>query len=141
MDTILTWIGKFLQLLDKWTNSYILAIFLFAVIIEVLMLPFGILQQKNSIKQARLRPKEMAIRKKYDGRNDRTTQQKVAQEVQELYQKENFNQFAGCLPTLLTIPILLILYYVSATIIIVRDASTNASVARPSMSITYERSV
>ncbi len=112
MEKLLTWIGKFLLLLNDWTNSYILAIFLFAVIVEVLMLPFGILQQKNSIKQAKLRPKEMAIRKKYDGRNDRATQQKVAQEVQELYQKENFNQFAGCLPTLLTIPVLLILYYV-----------------------------
>ena len=44
-------------------NQYILALFVFAVILEIVLLPFGIKQQKNSIKQAKLRPKEMAIRK------------------------------------------------------------------------------
>ncbi len=98
--------------LDTWTGNYILALLIFAVLVELLMLPFGIKQQKNSIKQAKLRPKEMAIRKKYAGRDDKATQQKVAQEIQELYQKENYNQFAGCLPLLIQLPIIMILYYV-----------------------------
>ena len=51
----------------------------------------SIKQQKNSIKQANLRPKEMAIRKKYAGRNDQPTQQKLQNEIMELYQRENFN--------------------------------------------------
>ena len=113
MDAILTGIGQFLKLLSRLTNNqYILALLLFALIIEIIMLPFGIMQQKNSIKQARLRPKEMAIRKKYAGRDDNATKQKITQEIQELYQKEHFNQFAGCLPLLLQIPIIMILYYV-----------------------------
>lgn len=109
----MTGIGQFLKLLSRLTNNhYILALLLFALVIEIIMLPFGIMQQKNSIKQARLRPKEMAIRKKYAGRDDNATKQKIAQEIQELYQKEHFNQFAGCLPLLLQIPIIMILYYV-----------------------------
>ena len=65
-------------------NQYILALLIFAVIYEIVMLPFGIKQQKNSIKQAKLRPKEMAIRKKYAGRDDAATKQKITAEIQEM---------------------------------------------------------
>ena len=112
IDTILCWIGKFLGWLDGITGNYLLALFIFAFIIEILMLPFGIKQQKNTIKQASLRPKELAIRKKYAGRNDRVTQQKMQEELQQMYQDENYNQFGGCLPTLLQLPIILALYQV-----------------------------
>ena len=93
-------------------NQYVLALFLFAIFIEILLLPFGIKQQKNSIKQAKLRPKEMAIRKKYAGRNDNVTKQKVSMEIQELYQKEGYSPFGGCLPLLIQMPIMIALYYI-----------------------------
>ena len=91
-------------------NNYLFALFLFAIIIEVVLLPFSIKQQKNSIKQASLRPKEMAIRKKYAGRDDNPTKQKMTQEIQDLYQKEGYNPMGGCLPLLIQMPILLALY-------------------------------
>lgn len=112
INTILGWIGTFLGWLDSWTHSYLLAMLLFALIVEILMLPFGIKSQKNSIKQAALRPKEMAIRNKYKGRNDKATLQKVNEEVQQMYRDENYNQFSGCLPLLLQLPIILALYNV-----------------------------
>ena len=91
-------------------NNYFFAILIFAVLFEIVLLPFAIKQQKNSIKQARLRPKEMAIRKKYAGRDDKPTQQKMAQEIQELYQKEGYNPMSGCLPLLIQFPLLIALY-------------------------------
>ena len=91
-------------------NNYLFALLLFAIIIEVVLLPFSIKQQKNSIKQASLRPKEMAIRKKYAGRDDNPTKQKMSQEIQELYQKEGYNPMGGCLPLLIQMPILIALY-------------------------------
>ncbi|MBO5939191.1 MAG: membrane protein insertase YidC [Clostridia bacterium] len=91
-------------------GNYILALLIFAVILEIVLLPFGIKQQKNSIKQAKLRPKEMAIRKKYAGRDDQPTKQKMTMEIQELYQKEGFNPMGGCLPLLIQFPILIALY-------------------------------
>ncbi len=112
IDTILRWIGQFLGWLDKITGNYMLALFLFALVVEILMLPFAIKQQKNTIKQASLAPKEMAIRNKYKGRNDKVTQQKMSEEIQRMYQEENFNQFSGCLPTLLQLPVILALYQV-----------------------------
>ena len=111
---VLSWIGIFLGWISKVmpANSYILTLFVFAIIMEIVLLPFSVKQQKNSIKQARLKPYEMAIRKKYAGRKDQATQQKVTQEIQELYAKENFNPMAGCLPLLIQLPILIVLYWI-----------------------------
>ena len=113
LDKLLSYIGIFLGwiTLIMPANSYILTLFVFAIILEILMLPFAIKQQKNSIKQAMLRPKEMAIRKRYAGRNDQATMQKVNQEIQELYRSENFNPMSGCLQLLLQFPILIVLYW------------------------------
>lgn len=114
IDTILLFIGKFLNLITKImpAHSYILALFVFGIIIEIILIPFSIVQQKNSRKQALLKPKEMAIRKRYAGRNDQATQKKLQEEVQELYQKENVNPMSGCLPMLIQLPIIMTLYYI-----------------------------
>jgi YidC/Oxa1 family membrane protein insertase len=111
-DTLFGWIGAFIGWMTRTLcfGSYIGGICLFAVIIELLMLPLSIKQQKNSIKQAKLRPKEMAIKKKYAGRNDQATQMKMREEMQELYQRENVNMASGCLPLLIQLPIVLVLY-------------------------------
>lgn len=91
-------------------GNYIIGICIFAIFLEILMLPMAISRQKNSIKQAKLRPKEMAIRKKYAGRNDQVTMQKVQTEIQEMYRKENFNPASGCLPLLIQLPVIMVLY-------------------------------
>ena len=110
--TVLGWIGVALGWITNTLGGgyYIIGICIFAILVEVVMLPFAIKQQKNSIKQAKLRPKEMAIRKKYAGRDDQATRQKVANEIQELYQRENFSPASGCLPLLVQMPIILALY-------------------------------
>ena len=105
IGTALNWITKTIGF-----GNYIIGICIFAIVVELCMMPLTIKQQKNSIKQAMLRPKEMAIRNRYKGRNDQATQQKVAQEIQDLYQRENFNPMGGCLPMLVQLPIIMILY-------------------------------
>ncbi len=108
LSPILGWIIR--NIYNIFGQNYLLTLFLFAVIIKLILLPFGIKQQKNSIKQARMRPKEMAIRKKYAGRNDRVTQQKMSEEIMQLYQEENINPMSGCLPLLIQMPVLFALY-------------------------------
>ena len=114
LDSVLVVIGKILNWITTYLGfgSYVVGICLFAIIIELLMLPFSIKQQKNSIKQANLRPKEMAIKNKYKGRNDQPTMQKMQSEIQDLYQRENFSPYSGCLPLLLQMPIVMALYYI-----------------------------
>ena len=113
MDIINKPLGWVLELCSKIVGgNYLFAILIFAIFVELVLLPFGISQQKKSIKQARLRPKELAIRKKYSGRDDKPTQMKMSEEIQELYQKEGYNPLGGCLPLLIQFPLLIALYNV-----------------------------
>ena len=114
LGTVMHWIGLAFGWMTNTLGfgSFILGTVYFAILVEILMFPFSIPQQRNSRKQAMLRPKEMAIRKKYAGRNDQATQQKVAQEIQELYTREGFSPMSGCLPLLISLPVVMILYYI-----------------------------
>lgn len=104
--------GWIMNLCYKIVPNYFVAIFLLALIIKIILFPLGIKQQKNMQKQASLRPKEMAIRKRYAGRTDKATQQKMQQDIMELYQKENYSMFGGCLPLVIQFPIIIALYNV-----------------------------
>lgn len=91
-------------------NYYIIALFIFTLIVKIVLFPLSIKQQKSSVKMGKLRPKEMIIREKYKGRKDRATQQKMNMEVQELYRKEGYSPYSGCLPLLIQLPIIIILF-------------------------------
>lgn len=95
------WVGQ---------NYYWVAIILFSLIMEIVLLPFSIKQQKSSVKQAQLRPKEIAIKRKYKNRTDKESQQQMNMEIQEMYQKNGYNMFGGCLPLLIQLPIIMALY-------------------------------
>ena len=94
-------------------HNYVLALLLFALAMQILLCPFGIKQQKNMVKQAYLRPKEMAIRKKYAGRNDRATMQKMQNEIMQLQQDAGYSPLAGCLPMLIQLIIIFPIYRVT----------------------------
>ena len=94
----------------SWTGHYALALLLFALGVKVLLLPLSIRQQKGQIKMARIRPKMLAIEKKYAGRNDQITLRKKQEEIMALQQNEGYSPLAGCLPLLIQLPIIFILF-------------------------------
>ena len=109
---IYQFIGSIIRFFYDLFGDYTIALFFFTLIFQIALLPLGIKQQKNQVKQASLQPKIMAIRKKYAGRNDQATQQKMQQETMDLYQRENFNPAGGCLPLFIQLPIIMLLYNV-----------------------------
>jgi len=111
-DIINVPLGYLMKLCYSLVSNYAIALFLFALIIKIVLFPLGIKQQKNSVRQAELRPKEKAIRNRYAGRTDKATQMKMNEEIQQLYQAENFNPAGGCLPMLVELPIIFALYNV-----------------------------
>ncbi len=110
IDWILGLFGKLLAFIDSLTGIYLVTILIFAILAKILLFPMGIKQQKSQIKQAKLRPKEMAIRNKYKGRTDQVTQSKMNEEIMALYQSEGYSPLSGCLPLLLQFPIIIGLY-------------------------------
>jgi len=112
LDIIQVPFGYVISAVYSWTNSYTIALIAFAVVCKIVLFPLGIKQQRNSQKQAALKPKEDRIRKKYAGRTDRVTQQKMQSEIMELYQKEKFSPMGGCLPLIVQMVVLISLYTV-----------------------------
>ncbi len=104
-----SWVIRFFYGL---TNNYMVALLFFAIVVKLVLFPIGIKTQKNMVKQASLRPKEMAIRAKYAGRTDQATQQKMQNEIMSLYQSENYNPAGGCLPMILQLLVIWAIYQI-----------------------------
>ena len=111
-DWIYQIVGWILSLFYSFTGSYAISLLLFALLFKVAFIPFAIKQQKNQIQMAKLRPQIAKIEKKYAGRTDRPTLEKKQREIMELQQQEGYSMLGGCLPLLLQMPLIIILYNV-----------------------------
>ncbi len=107
---LISWPFAKLLWLFNFTGSYAIALLFFAIVVKLIMLPLSIKQQKTQIKGAKLRPKMAAIEKKYAGRTDQKTLQKKQQELMDLQREEGYSPLSGCLPMLIQLPIIIILY-------------------------------
>lgn len=89
------------------TGNYIVSLLCLTIIVKLALLPSQLSMQKNQAKQLRLQPKVSRIREKYA-----SNQQKMNQEIQELYSKEGYGAgAAGCLPMLIQLPIMMGVYW------------------------------
>lgn len=89
-----------------------LAIILFTIIIYLAMTPLQIHQQKMSKVMAIVTPEMTAIQKKYQGKKDALSQQKMNEETMALYEKYGTSPTGSCLPLAIQMPIILALYQV-----------------------------
>src|SRR5699024_12103028 len=86
--------------------------------IRLLMKPLFKKKSKNSEesqgKMAVMKHEMNEIQEKYKGKNNREDQLEMQKELNDLYQKHNFNpvkMVTGCLPMILQMPILIGFYY------------------------------
>ncbi|MGN1202186.1 MAG: YidC/Oxa1 family membrane protein insertase [Eubacterium sp.] len=109
-------------LMEALGNQYFLAIVIFTVVTRLLLLPLNIKQQKTMARTTRLQPKIQKIQNKYsvnnvsDPNERRKLQEKMNQEMQELYAREGHNPMnMGCGPMLFQMVFLMgiigIIYY------------------------------
>ena len=93
---LLTWINNLV-------GNYGWSIVLFTLLIRLVLLPLDIM--------TKIQPKVQALQKKYA--NDR---EKLNQKTMELYRKEHVSPTAGCLPMLISLPILWIMFSAMRTL-------------------------
>lgn len=89
-----------------------ICIILFTFLVNALMMPLQIKQQKFSRMSSIMNPELQAIQSKYKNKKDQASQQKMSLETQAVYQKYGVSPASGCLPLLITFPILFALYRV-----------------------------
>ena len=81
--------------------NYAIALVLFTIVTKLLLLPLAIKGQKGSVKMQIMQPKIKELQDKY-----KSNPQKMQEEMQLLYKRENYSMAAGCLPMLIQMPIL-----------------------------------
>ncbi len=89
-----------------------LAIILFTIVVNLLMTPLNIKQQKFSKLQAKMSPELQAIEAKYKGRTDQNSAMAKNQEIQMVYAKYGVSATGSCVQLLIQMPILFALYQV-----------------------------
>lgn len=119
MDFINDILGQIMYWID-WAVAKVIpgfhnigvCIILFTIVVYLLIYPLNSKQQKSSRLMNKINPELKEIQKKYKGKTDQASQMKMNQETQDLYAKYGVSPFGGCLPLLITMPILFSLYYV-----------------------------
>ena len=112
MDFISVPFGYVLRFCYSLTNNYALALIFFTLLIKLIFLFVNIKQQRSTQDQARVKPKIRAIQKRYEGRTDANARVEMSNDLMAMYKEEKVSAATGCLPLLIQIPIVLILYQI-----------------------------
>lgn len=118
---IIGWIAKLLGLIMNGIFNVLdligipnvgLAIILFTIVVNLLMLPLTIRQQKFSKLSAKMNPEIQAINAKYKNKKDNESMMAQQQEIQAVYAKYGVSPSGSCVQLLIQMPILFALYRV-----------------------------
>lgn len=99
--------GWLLYQIWEFVGSYGIALIIFTLIAKIILLPFQMKSKKSMMDMQRIQPQLKELEKKY-----KNNKEKYSLEVQKLYKREKVSMTGGCLPLLLTMPIMLGLYAV-----------------------------
>lgn len=94
------------QISALFNNNFAVSVLLFTILVNIIMLPLTLKSQKSTAKQARVKHKLDALKKKYG--DDR---QKYSVAMQEVYNKEGISMGGGCLPMIIRLVIMMGVYY------------------------------
>ena len=103
MSTFLLWLSKLIG------NNYGWAIIIFTIIVRLILYPLSAIQIKSTTKMQKIQPEMDALRKKYPG-SDTESRTLISQETNKLYKEAGVNPYAGCLPLIIQMPVMLALY-------------------------------
>ncbi|MFZ4461174.1 MAG: YidC/Oxa1 family membrane protein insertase [Patescibacteria group bacterium] len=111
-------LNLFVYILDALpSHSLGLAIIIITLIVRLILLIPQHHMLVNARKMQEIQPKIKKLQEKYKG-----DQSKMGMELMELYKKEKVNPLGSCLPLLIQMPILIVLYWVLTSI---QDASNH----------------
>lgn len=105
MNAIEQFLYDILAGINSLVGNYGVSIIIFTILMRMLIMPFDYKSRKGMRKMALIQPKINELQKKY-GKD----QQKLQQKQAELMKKEGYNPLSGCLPLLLTWPIMFAMF-------------------------------
>jgi len=125
-------IGKYLflalqfihsHMTSRWAGSWGWAIIILTVLINILTLPFKVKTMQSALKMQRIQPQMDAIKEKY--KKYKVTDPKrneMNAEIMQLQKDNGVNMFGGCIPTLITLPMLWAFFTMLPRVVELRQA-------------------
>jgi YidC/Oxa1 family membrane protein insertase len=121
-------IGKYLFLALQFIHSHIAsnwgwAIVILTILINIVILPFRIKTMQSGLKMQRIQPQMDAIKeryKKYKATDPKRSEMNV--EIMKLQKDNGVNMFGGCIPTLITFPLLFAIFGMLGHVVELRQA-------------------
>jgi YidC/Oxa1 family membrane protein insertase len=92
--------------------SWVLAIVSLVLVVRTALIPVFVKQIKSQRNMMLVQPELLKLQKKYRGKTDRESREKMAREQMDLYKRTGSNPFSSCLPLLLQMPIFMGLFFV-----------------------------
>ena len=99
------WFQSILEWIYGWVGNYGWSVVVFTLLVRLVLLPLDIKSKKSMRAMTRVQPKVNALQKKYG--NDK---EKLNVKLNELYRKEHVSPMASCLPMLISLPILWLMF-------------------------------
>ena len=104
-NSIVDFLASVIDIFYNWTGNFGVAVIIFTIIVKGLLLPLDIKSRISTSKIQDLQPEIQRISDKY--KND---PEKRSRKLQELYAQNNVSPMSGCLPMLITLPVIFILF-------------------------------
>lgn len=110
-------LGYIMDFIFRLTNNFGvinigLGIIIFTILVNLIMLPLTIKQQKSSKLMSVMQPEIQAIQKKYKGKTDNDSMMRLNAETKAVYEKYGTSMTGGCVQMAIQMPILFALYQV-----------------------------
>ncbi len=105
MNAINTFLASILSGINVVVNNYGWSIVVFTILIKTILFPLDLKSRKSMRRMSMLQPQVAKLQKKYA--NDK---EKLNQKTAELYRKERINPLSGCLPMLISFPVLIAMF-------------------------------
>ena len=104
-SSLITLVTKLLTVLYGFTHNYGVAIILLTILIRLILYPLMQKQMVSMREMQKIQPLMKAVQEKY--KNDK---ERLNKELMALYKEHKVNPMSGCLPLLIQMPILILLF-------------------------------
>ena len=109
---LVSWHSLFSLFLDPDSGlTWVLAIMGVTVVVRAALIPIFVKQIKSQRNMLAAQPELAKLQKKYKGKTDRDSREKMAKEQMEIYKRTGSNPLSSCLPLLIQMPIFSALFF------------------------------
>ena len=95
----------FLDYVESVTGSYGVAIIVFTIVVKLAQYPLTLKQQKALMEQKKYNPELQKLQEKYKKKPE-----ELQKKMMEFYKQHNYNPLGACLPLILQLPIIYLLF-------------------------------